>query len=205
MSFYENKILPHLIDCACSMKPMMKQRAKLVPQARGRVLEVGMGSGVNLSMYNAEQVDMVWGLEPSHGMRDKAQKNLRNSPVTVEWLDLPGEEIPLEDDTVDTVLLTFTLCTIPDWQLALAQMKRVLKPDGQLLFLEHGLSPDANVAKWQNRLTPTWSKLFGGCHLNRSTAKCLHTAGFNIDIIDNFYLEGGPKFAGYMALGRASI
>lgn len=203
MSFYDQKILPYIIDFACSSGPMMKLRAKLVPKARGKVLEVGMGSGVNLALYDAAQVEKIWGLEPSHGMRERAKKNLAKSTVEVDWLDLPGELIPLEDNSVDTVLLTFTLCTIPDWLKALEQMKRVLKPDGQLLFLEHGLSPEQSVANWQNKLTPMWSKCFGGCHLNRSTSECLQTAGFTIESLDNFYLEGGPKFASYMAMGVA--
>lgn len=205
MSFYEQKILPYCIDFACSSKPMMKERAKLVPLARGDVLEVGMGSGVNLSLYNAEQVNKVWGLEPSEGMRNRAQKNLAKSPVEVEWLGLPGEKIPLANNSVDTVLLTFTLCTIPDWQAALQQMKRVLKPDGQLLFLEHGLSPEPRVAHWQNRLNPFWRKMAGGCNLNRSTADCLSSVGFAIEAIENYYLDGGPKFASYMAMGKATV
>ena len=141
MSFYEERILPHIIDKACSMGQVMKLRSQVVPQARGRVLEVGMGSGINLEFYNQDQVELVYGLEPSEGMRRKALPNLQRSPIKVEWLDLPGEKIPLEDNSVDTVLLTFTLCTIPDWHAALQQMKRVLRPGGNLLFLEHGESP----------------------------------------------------------------
>ena len=132
MSLYEEKILPHIIDRACSMGQVMKLRSQVVPKARGIVLEVGMGSGINLEFYDAAKVDLVYGLEPSLGMRKKAQPNLARSNVKVEWLDLPGEQIPLEDNSVDTVLLTFTLCTIPDWQAALEQMKRVLRPDGEL-------------------------------------------------------------------------
>ena len=119
MSFYEERILPHIIDKACSMGQVMKLRSQVVPQARGRVLEVGMGSGINLEFYNQDQVELVYGLEPSEGMRRKALPNLQRSPIKVEWLDLPGEKIPLEDNSVDTVLLTFTLCTIPDWHAAL--------------------------------------------------------------------------------------
>ena len=130
MGIYEKHVLPHVINCACGIKPVLRQRQKVVPQARGRVLEVGMGSGLNLPFYDASKVEFVWGLEPSEGMRKKAQKNLANSKVEVRWLDLPGEEIPLDDNSVDTVLLTYTLCTIPDWHAALQQMRRVLKPCG---------------------------------------------------------------------------
>ena len=168
MSLYEEKILPHIIDRACSMGQVMKLRSQVVPKARGIVLEVGMGSGINLEFYDAAKVDLVYGLEPSLGMRKKAQPNLEKSNVKVEWLDLPGEQIPLEDNSVDTVLLTFTLCTIPDWQAALEQMKRVLRPDGELLFLEHGRSPHQGTRTWQNRITPTWKKIAGYIYKGRA-------------------------------------
>jgi ubiquinone/menaquinone biosynthesis C-methylase UbiE len=203
MSFYEDRILPHVIDRACSMGQIMKLRSQIVPHAKGRVLEVGMGSAINMEFYNADQVEMVYGLEPSAGMRRKAQPNLVRSSVKVEWLDLPGECIPLEDQSVDTVLLTFTLCTIPDWHLALEQMSRVLKPGGELLFLEHGESPDDSIRKWQNRVTPGWKKLAGGCHLNRNIADLIRHAGFDIIELENLYVPKAPKIAGYIYKGRA--
>jgi len=185
------------------MGQIMKLRSQIVPHARGRVLEVGMGSAINMEFYNADQVEMVYGLEPSAGMRRKAQPNLVRSSVKVEWLDLPGECIPLEDQSVDTVLLTFTLCTIPDWHLALEQMSRVLKPGGELLFLEHGESPDDSIRKWQNRVTPGWKKLAGGCHLNRNIADLIRHAGFDIIELENLYVPKAPKIAGYIYIGRA--
>lgn len=203
MSFYEDRILPHIIDCACSMGQVMKLRSEVVPRARGRVLEVGMGSAINLQFYRADQVEMVYGLEPSEGMRRKARPNLEKSPVTVEWLDLPGEKIPLEKDSVDTVLLTFTLCTIPDWHAALEQMWRVLKPGGELLFLEHGESPDERTRKWQHRITPGWKKLAGGCHLNRHIAELIRQGGFQIEELENLYIPRAPRIAGYIYKGRA--
>ncbi|WP_375193451.1 class I SAM-dependent methyltransferase [Marinobacter sp.] len=203
MSFYEDRILPHIIDCACSMGQVMKLRSEVVPRARGRVLEVGMGSAINLQFYRADQVEMVYGLEPSEGMRRKARPNLEKSPVTVEWLDLPGEKIPLEKDSVDTVLLTFTLCTIPDWHAALEQMWRVLKPGGELLFLEHGESPDGRTRKWQHRITPGWKKLAGGCHLNRHIADLIRQGGFQIEELENLYIPRAPRIAGYIYKGRA--
>lgn len=203
MSFYEDRILPHIIDKACSMGQVMKLRSQVVPKARGAVLEVGMGSAINLEFYDPEKVDLVYGLEPSEGMRRKAQPNLRRSGVKVEWLDLPGEEIPLDDNSVDTVLLTFTLCTIPDWQAALQQMKRVLKPGGEMLFLEHGESEHSGVKKWQHRITPTWKKVAGGCHLNRPIADLIREAGFDILELENLYIPGAPKIAGYIYKGRA--
>ena len=185
------------------MGQIMKLRSQLVPQARGLVLEVGMGSAINMEFYDTDKVKMVYGLEPSAGMRRKAQSNLAKSPVTVEWLDLPGEKIPLDDESVDTVLLTFTLCTIPDWNTALKQMFRVLKPGGELLFLEHGESPDEGIRKWQNRITPGWKKLAGGCHLNRNIAQLIRDAGFEITELENLYVLKAPKVAGYIYKGKA--
>ncbi len=203
MSFYENRILPHIIDRACSMGQVMKLRSQVVPLAKGRVLEVGMGSALNMEFYNPDHVEIVYGLEPSDGMRRKAQLNLERSPVKVEWLDLPGEKIPLEDHSVDTVLLTFTLCTIPDWHAALHQMWRVLKPGGELLFLEHGESPHDSTRKWQHRITPGWKKLAGGCHLNRHIADLIRHAGFEILELENLYIPKAPRIAGYIYKGRA--
>lgn len=197
-------MLPHIIDKACSMGQVMKLRSQIVPRARGRVLEVGMGSGVNLEFYDQSRVEMVYGLEPSEGMRRKALPNLNRSHITVEWLDLPGEKIPLEDNSVDTVLLTFTLCTIPDWHAALLQMKRVLKPGGDLLFLEHGEAPHETVRKWQHRITPGWKMIAGGCHLNRQISDLIHHAGFEIQELENLYMPNAPKIAGFIYKGRAT-
>jgi ubiquinone/menaquinone biosynthesis C-methylase UbiE len=168
MSLYEEKILPHIIDRACSIGQVMKLRSQVVPQARGTVLEVGMGSGLNLEFYDADKVDLVYGLEPSTGMRKKARPNLAKSKVKVEWLDLPGEQIPLADNSVDTVLLTFTLCTIPDWQAALEQMKRVLRPDGELLFLEHGQQAGFRIMELENLYVPKAPKIAGYIYKGRA-------------------------------------
>jgi len=203
MAFYENYILPHLINCACSSPPILKQRAMIVPQCTGTILEVGMGSGLNLPYYDADKVNHIWGLEPSAGMRRKASKNLAQSRIPVSWLDLPGENIPLEENSVDTVLLTCTLCTIGDWQTALKEMRRVLKSDGTLLFCEHGKADSAGVAKWQDRLNPWWRKLAGGCNLNRPMDELIRQGGFRIDKLDRFYMKGAPKFAGHLYRGEA--
>jgi len=203
MSFYENRVLPFVIDLACSMQPIMELRHRVVPRCTGIVLEVGAGSGINFALYDAAKVEKVYALEPSEGMRRKAQPNLSRTKVPVEWLDLPGEKIPLADNSVDTVLLTYTLCTIPDYQTALQQMFRVLKPGGQLFFCEHGRAPDADVVKWQDRLTPTWVKMAGGCHLNRPIADYIKEAGFGITEQHNLYLEKSPRFVGYMYYGCA--
>ncbi|MDF1693726.1 MAG: class I SAM-dependent methyltransferase [Zhongshania sp.] len=203
MGFYENKILPMVIDKACSMQPIMALREQVVPLATGVVLEVGMGSGINLALYNAENIDFIWGLEPSAGMRKKARANVDKAAVKVKWLDLTGEEISLEDNSVDTVLLTYTLCTIPDWRQALQQMRRVLKPGGRLLFCEHGAAPDHKVNNWQNRVTPVWKRLAGGCHLNRPIDKLIVSCGFKIEQLAQCYVADMPRIAGYMYYGSA--
>jgi len=204
MNLYDEYFLPHLIHCACGLKAIDQQRAKMVPLAKGRVLEVGMGSGLNLKHYNADQVELVWGLEPSRGMRLKAQRNLDQSRVAVEWLDLPSESIPLGDNSADTVVLTYTLCTIDDYQGALAEMKRVLKPSGQLVFSEHGQAPDAAVRKWQRRVNPIWKKLVGGCNLDREIPVLIEEAGFTIKQLQQKYIKG-PKIATYQYFGVAVI
>lgn len=204
MSFYDDHILPHIIHIACGTKPILKQREKIVPQAEGRVLEIGMGSGINIRYYNPDKVEKIWGLEPSAGMRQKAKSRVESAPFDLEWLDLPGEEIPLDDKSVDTIVLTYTLCTIPDWLSAVKQMRRVLKSSGKLLFSEHGKAPDASVKKWQDRINPLWMKIAGGCHLNRDIPELLIEGGFNIKEMDTLYVPSTPKITGFTYWGYAS-
>ena len=148
MSLYNRFVLPWLIDKACGGSPVAKQRAKIVPRARGEVLEVGIGSGLNLPFYDTAQVSKVWGLEPSPELRRMAEKTAQEVDLVVDFLDLPGEDIPLPDHSVDTVVITYTLCTIADTAQALAQMRWILKPDAELLFSEHGRAPDDGVRRW---------------------------------------------------------
>ena len=202
MNLYHEYFLPHFINCACGMKAIDRQRAKMVPLAQGKVLEIGMGSALNLKHYDVDKVEMIWGLEPSAGMRRKAQSNVEESSIQVEWLDLPSESIPLDDDSVDSVVLTYTLCTIADWQSALLEMKRVLKPEGQLIFSEHGKAPDDDVQKWQQRINPMWKKLAGGCNLNRDIPTLIESVGFKIDKLEQRYVKG-PKIATYQYYGTA--
>jgi ubiquinone/menaquinone biosynthesis C-methylase UbiE len=203
MSFYEERILPRIVDRACSAGQVMKLRSQVVPHARGVVLEVGMGPGINLELYDPSQVSLVYGLEPSEGMRRRAEPKLKAAEVRVEWLGLPGEQIPLPDESVDTVLLTFTLCTIPDFRAALAQMRRVLRPSGELLFLEHGESPEASVRDWQRRLNSGWKKIAGGCNLDRPIPRLLADAGFEIIELESAYVPKTMKIAGFVYKGRA--
>ena len=204
MSIYEEYCLPHLTNCVCGLKPLTRQREMIVPLAQGRVLEVGMGTALNLPFYDREKVSCIWGLEPSLGMRRAAQGNVQASGMNVQWLDLPAAEIPLRDAFVDTVLLTFTLCSIPDWQAALAEMRRVLQPQGRLLFCEHGAAPDDPVLKWQQRITPWWRHVAGGCHLDRPIPRLVESAGFRILTLDSEYMTGVPRIAGYTYRGIAA-
>ena len=194
MSWYEQRILPHVIDLACSTKPCRKQREKIVPLAEGDVLEIGMGSGLNLPYYDQHKVRKLWGLEPSEGMRKLAAKNLQglslDLDLDLEFIDLPGEEIPLESNSIDTVLVTFTLCTIPDAASALQGMRRVLKPGGRLLFCEHGAAPDEGVRRWQDRLNSGWSKIAGGCNMNRDIPAMIAAGGFDIVNDERMYIPG---------------
>ena len=190
MSFYENRILPHLINLACTAKPTRRQREKIVPRAYGDVLEIGFGGGLNLPYYDADKVRKIFGLEPSAGMRRSAAANIAASPLDVELIGLPGEEIPLDDNSVDSILVTYTLCTIPDARAALEGMRRVLKPRGHLFFCEHGKAPDDDVRKWQNRLNGAWSRLSGGCNMNRDIPALLNDGGFVIEDDNRMYVPG---------------
>jgi ubiquinone/menaquinone biosynthesis C-methylase UbiE len=202
MGLYDRFVLPKLLDFAMRQKPIMLQRQKVVPQARGRVLEVGIGSGLNLAFYERAQVRRLWGLDPSEELRRLARERARVAGIDVEFLGLPSEQIPLEDGSVDTVLSTYTLCTIPDVSRALAEMRRVLAPDGALIFCEHGRAPDVGVARWQDRLDRVWGKIAGGCHLNRSIAALIGDAGFRVDGLETMYLPGPRPFT-YTSWGRA--
>lgn len=203
MGFYEKHILPRFLDLACGANPISHQRRKVVPQAEGRVLEIGMGTGLNLPFYDRSKVSMVFGLEPSEEMRRRAAPKVAEADIPVEFIDLPGEEIPLEDKSVDTVLLTYTLCTIPDALAALSGMRRVLKPGGKLIFCEHGKAPDSAVARWQDRLNPLWKRIAGGCNLNRPIPELLETGGFRIEGMETMYLPSTPRFAGFNYWGTA--
>ena len=204
MSFYDSQVLPRVLNLACGSKPIRRQREKVVPHAEGRVLEVGIGTGLNLPYYDPAKVTHVVGLDPEAGMLTRARRVAARLPFDVEHLQLKGEDIPLEADSVDTVLITYTMCTIPDVATALCGMRRVLKPGGRLLFCEHGRAPDAGVARWQDRINPYWRRVFGGCNLNRDIPALLDRAGFRIDRLQTMYLPRTPRFAGFNYWGAAT-
>jgi ubiquinone/menaquinone biosynthesis C-methylase UbiE len=190
LGLYSKYILPKLVHLTCSSKPIMRQREKIVPVAQGRVLEVGIGSGLNLPYYDVGKVTKLWGLDPSPEMRTMAENAARSVPFSVELIELLGEEIPLEDDSVDTVLITYTLCTIPDVEPALRGMARVLRPGGSLLFCEHGAAPEDSVRRWQDRINPIWRRLGGGCNLNRAIPDLIERGGFRITGMETMYIPG---------------
>ncbi|MVW76849.1 class I SAM-dependent methyltransferase [Pseudomonas xionganensis] len=202
MGLYDRYLLPHLIDFACGMGEVMKARSQIVPQAHGRVLEIGIGSGLNLSFYDPASVSVIVGVDPSAEMQKLAQQRAAATAIPVEMVALELGQIQTEAASFDSIVCTFTLCTIPDAVAALKEMRRVLKPGGRLLFCEHGLAPDAPVVRWQHRLTPLWKPLAGGCHLNRDIPALLQAGGFRIGALENRYLKG-PRPMTYIYQGWA--
>lgn len=190
MKFYDEKILPHLIDFACGMGQVMKTRAQVVPKASGRVLEIGIGTGLNLGFYDAEKVSTIVGVDPAAQMQGLARQRAAAIGIPVEMIALELGQIQAADASFDSIVCTFTLCTIPDPLAALQEMRRVLKPGGQFLFAEHGRAPDLKVRVWQDRLTPLWRPLAGGCHLNRDIPALLKAGGFRLREVHSRYLQG---------------
>ncbi|MBA4013323.1 MAG: SAM-dependent methyltransferase [Phenylobacterium sp.] len=203
-SFYERRILPKLLTCACASPPMMKQRAKIVPLAEGRVLEFGVGMGLNLALYDADKVASVAGVDPAAELRAQAMAAPRDPRLEVTIADGTAEALPFADGEFDTVVCTFTLCSVHTPAAALAQARRVLKPGGRLLYCEHGLAPDPDVAKWQRRIEPLWKRLAGGCHLTRPVTRAIADAGFRIERSQTMYLPGTPRIAGWNEWGAAT-
>jgi ubiquinone/menaquinone biosynthesis C-methylase UbiE len=187
---YSRLLLPRLVQLACSTGAVTRQRTIWVPRARGRVLEIGFGSGLNLPHYRASAVKELVGLEPSLGMARLAQRLVREAPFPVRLLQAGAESIPLESESVDTVVVTYSLCSVEAPEAALAEVRRVLKPRGRLVFCEHGASPDRPVRRWQDRVTPVWRRFAGGCHLNRDVPGMIRDAGFQLRELDAGYLPG---------------
>lgn len=202
MNWYNRHVLPRLMNLAMRSSFLEAHRQRLAHQARGVVLELGFGSGVNLAYYDTAQVTRLYALEPDDEMLKQAHEPLARASFPVEVLRVGAECIPLADHSVDTVLSTWTLCTIPRVETALAEVHRVLKPEGQFLFQEHGLSPEPGVARWQHRLTPLWSRCAGGCHLDREPETLLSASGFTLTDLEKRYI-GPVKLMTYMYEGRA--
>jgi SAM-dependent methyltransferase len=201
-SWYERHILPYLIDFACGMKPVRLQREKVVPLAHGRVLEVGIGTGLNLRHYDKSRVRSLIGLDPALDMHRLARKRMKETGLDVELVGLAAEQIPFEAATFDSVVCTYTLCSIPEPIAALKEMRRVLKPGAALIFCEHGLAPDPSVRRWQHRLEPLWYALGGGCRLTRDVPALLREAGLHSADLQTMYLPG-PRPLTYNYWGTA--
>lgn len=200
MSFYQDQIVPLLINLSMRQARLADYRRRVVPAAEGRVLEIGVGSWLNLPFYS-QRAGQVIGLEPSPkliGMARRAERSISAARL----IEGSAEQIPLEGRTIDTVVMTFTLCSISDTSRALAEIRRVLKPGGRLLFAEHGRAPEPNVARWQDRLTPMWKRFAGGCHLNRAVGSLIEAAGFAFDRYETGYMHGARPFS-FMYEGSA--
>ena len=197
MGLYDKYILPKFLNCACGSKPINYQRQKVVPLAKGKVLDIGIGSGLNIPFYNSDKIDKVIGIDPSHELIELAKELANDSKASIELVIGSAESIPYPDNFFDTVLVTYTMCTIPNVAIANKEMWRVLKDDGRLIFCEHGLAPDKKISKWQNRIDPVWGKIAGGCHLNRDIQQLITDAGFSFESLDKMYIPSTPKFAGY--------
>ena len=196
-------IQPRIISFACGTKPFMIQRTKIIPFARGNVLEIGIGSGLNIPLYDTDLVTKIIGVDPSAAMHSLAKERISESPVKVEFISTDAAKIPLQDQSIDTIVCTYTLCTVSNPQQVLKEVKRLLKPGGKFLFSEHGNAPDENVVKFQRKLEPIWKLLADGCHLTRSIPDLLDESDMKIDKIETMYLPKTPRFVGYNYWGMA--
>ena len=203
MSLYEKYVLPKFINCACGSKPVSYQRKKVVPLAEGKVLEIGIGSGLNLPFYDKTKIDEIWGLDPSEELSVMAKQVANEESMEVKFISSGAEDIPLPDNYFDSVLVTYTMCTIPEVQRANQEIRRVLKDNGKMIFCEHGEAPDQNIRKWQNRINPLWGKLAGGCNINRKIPSLIQESGFDIIEMEEMYLPNTPRIAGYNYWGYA--
>jgi ubiquinone/menaquinone biosynthesis C-methylase UbiE len=202
MGVYGDQVLPRMINCLCGLKMNDPLRERTCKGLEGDVVEIGFGSGLNIPFYPAS-VTKVSAVEPADIGWRLARKRLAATQVPVERSGLDGQSLPFADDSFDSALSTWTMCTIPDIDAALAEVRRVLKPGGKLHFIEHGLAPDEPVQRWQHRLEPVQKRVFGGCHLTRRIVPLLRNAGFTIRDVDEFYEDGAPKFLAADSLGVA--
>jgi ubiquinone/menaquinone biosynthesis C-methylase UbiE len=202
MGLYQSCVVPWLLDMAMSSGDLAAYRARVVSAARGRVLEVGVGTGLNFAHYGRE-VERIIGLDPAAPLLAKASRRQDEAPAPVELVHGSAEAIPLPDASVDSIVMSWALCSIPDPQAATREMRRVLRPGGTLHFVEHGASPDAGVARWQDRLTPLWRRFSGGCRLNRRIDALIAGGGLAIEKLSRGYMPHGPRIATYFYEGHA--
>ena len=200
---YDKYVCPHLINYAMQMKPFRKQREKVIPSASGRVLEIGIGSGLNFNYYNKENVSEVFAVEPDGILLEKAKQNAKINNINLNVQQLKAEELPFDNNSFDTIISTYTMCSIPGLSSAMSEINRVMKPNGKFLFSEHGKSPDINVFKWQKRMNAIQKRIAGGCHLDVDIPNEITKANFKLNKIDSMYVPG-PKFLSYHYWGVAS-
>jgi len=203
VGLYNRYILPHVINCACGTRPIVRQRKKVAPLVEGVVLELGFGSGLNIPYLDASKITKLYALEPEAGMRALSVKAAKTAPFPIEVRPEFAETLPLPDASIDTLFVTYVLCTIPDPASALRATRRLLKPGGRVVFCEHGLAPDADVQKTQRGVEPMWKRFAGGCHLTRDVAGMLADGGYRIESSETMYLPKTPRFAGYNVWGVA--
>jgi ubiquinone/menaquinone biosynthesis C-methylase UbiE len=203
MAFYRDRVYPHLVRVLGDPKPIQEIRRRMIPLAQGNVLEIGVGPGVNFVHYDPTRVSKLYALEPNPGMIRMADQVRRRTELNIEFVGLPGERLPLEDNSVETVVSTFTLCTIPGVSQALEGIRRVLRPEGKFIFFEHGLSPDPDVSRWQRRTEPLFHWAFEGCHVTRDIPTLIKVAGFEIEQMETDYLAPFPKSGSYCFWGVA--
>lgn len=201
--FYDAHLMPRLITFACGQKGIEKRRREVIPLAEGRVFELGCGGGLNQALYDRAKVTDFAGIDPHPKLLDDTRERTRAMGFASDIREGVGEEIPFPDGSFDTAVCTYTLCSVQDPEKVLSELRRILKPQGKLLFLEHGKAPDAGVARWQKRIEPFWSPFAGGCHLTRPIGASLRGAGFEVEPFGQAYLESTPKALGWMEWGVA--
>ncbi|VAW00453.1 SAM-dependent methyltransferase PA0798 (UbiE paralog) [hydrothermal vent metagenome] len=204
-NLWEKHAVPRIIKFACSQPAVMKDRAEIVPRASGKVLELGCGGGINLQFYDRERVESLTGLDPSAELLDYTRTEAKERGIDMDILDGIGEAMPFADDSFDTVLTTFTLCSVQDGKQVLSEIRRVMKPGGKILYLEHGRAPDPGPEKWQKRIEPAWKHIAGGCHLHRPVSKLFEAEGFTLAENDGHYAPKTPRWLGWMEFGEARV
>ena len=201
--WYEDNVLPRIITLGCSLHGLDEMRSQVVPLAEGRVLEIGCGGGFNMRFYDPDRLTSYTGIDPNGALLDKARDKARSLRVETEIVEGTAESLPFADTSFETVVCTYTLCSVQDPAQAMAEMRRVLKPRGRLLFLEHGKAPDNGPQRWQRRIEPVWKRVVGNCHLSREIGTALRRAGFEVEPLGQKYYDGSPKWAGWMEWGKA--
>jgi SAM-dependent methyltransferase len=203
VGFYARHLGPRLVRCLCAADDIRHEREKVVPLATGTVLEIGIGPGLNLSLYHPARVELVIGVDPNESFLRLGREARCRCPVPLEVICAPAESLPLAPESIDTAVVTYTLCSVDDPDRTLGEIRRVLKPDGRILFLEHGLSRDPEVARWQRRLNPVWRAVAVGCNLDRPVQALLRRSGFRVEEVEETYMPGAPRPVGYQSRGIA--